>query len=129
MKLRSALATIALLALAAPSFAGGHATIRVGALPTPLVAGRDVPVTFTVHDAVSSPLNDLKPVLVLQSGARTVKLGARRAKAAGAYEARVKFPAAGEWTLTVESGYCGNTAVVRGLAVADEKVAAKSASR
>ena len=111
--------TIAAFALLVPSLtmAGGHANIKVAELPKSIVAGQPVTVTFTVHDAAGRPLAKLKPVLIATRGDQRVEVQARSAKRAGSYQAAVSIPGDGEWTLTVDSRYCGNTCVLRGVNV------------
>jgi hypothetical protein len=96
---------------------GGHATIRVSRLPETLVAGRPTWVHFTVHDALGKPINKLRPVLIAVKGDQRVSLQAKPVKQEGGYQARLSFPSAGEWTLTVDSKYCHNTAVLRDIQV------------
>jgi hypothetical protein len=114
---------IAVLSLvsAAPLLAGGQATITVSELPRSIRATQPVNVTFTVVDVANQPLNDLKPVVIASQGDKTVKVKASRVKVEGGYLAAVKFPAAGEWTLTVDSNYCHNTHVMHGVQVVAAK--------
>ncbi len=115
---RTILLAAAGLVLGAPlALAGGHATIKVSALPPKLVAGKSTTVTFTVHDAVGQPLDDLKPMLVATRGKERVQVRAHAVKQAGGYAANLVLPAGGDWTLTVDSGYCGNTHVMKNINV------------
>ena len=118
MKTRIAILVSMFCLAAASAFAGGHATIAVSELPKTLAAGNAVPVEFTIHDAVGRPMSQLKPVVVLERGSERKLFAAARSKQAGAYTAAVTFPDGGEWKLTVESNYCGNTCVLRGVKVA-----------
>src|SRR5262245_60416166 len=110
---------LAALALLAPVFAlaGGQANIKVTDLPKSIVAGQPVAVTFTVHDPAGRPLAKLQPVLIATRGDQRVQVPARAAKRAGSYQAAISLPGSGEWTLTVDSRYCGNTCVLRGVQV------------
>jgi hypothetical protein len=112
-----ALALLATLAGSALALAGGQATIKVVDMPKSFVAGETVTVSFTVHDAVGKPLSRLEPTLVAQLGRRRIEVPAVPVKMEGGYQAAVKLPSAGEWTLTVDSKYCGNTNVMRGVQV------------
>jgi hypothetical protein len=115
---RTILLVAAGLVLGAPlALAGGHATIKVSALPPKMVAGQSTTVSFTIHDAAGQPLDDLKPVIVAQRGKDKLQFRARPVKAAGGYAAAVVLPAGSNWTLTVDSGYCGNTNVMRNINV------------
>ena len=116
--IRKLASTTLLLALAAfPAFAGGQATIRVSALDKTLVARKPVNVEFTVHDAVGQPLAQLKPVVIATCGNRRIEVLAKRTQQRGAYAAAVTFPSAGEWTITVDSRYCHNTNITKGVMV------------
>lgn len=111
---------LALAVTLVPAFAlaGGHATIRVAEMPKRMIAGQVVVVDFTIHDAVGNPISTLRPTLIATQGRRRVEVAAAAApKKEGAYQAAVRFPASGEWTLTVDSKYCGNTNVMRGVQV------------
>lgn len=112
-----ALALLATLSSSALAQAGGHATIKVSELPRRFVAGETVVVNFTVHDALSHPMNKLQPLVIATLGDRRVQVAAKAVRKNGAYQAAVRFPSAGEWTLTVDSRYCGNTNVMRGVQV------------
>ena len=112
-----ALALLASLALSSAALAGGHATIKVSELPKNFRAGETVAVNFAVHNAVGGEMNDLTPTVIASLGKRQVVVPAKSLKKDGAYTADVKFPSAGSWTLTVDSKYCGNTNVMRGVMV------------
>jgi len=112
-----AFALLASFALSGLAQAGGHATIKVSQLPKNFRAGETVSVNFTIHDAVGSPMNELSPTVIASLGKRQVVVPATAVKKDGAYQAAVKFPSAGAWTLTVDSKYCGNTNVMRGVQV------------
>ena len=109
------------LACAAPLIAGGQATITVSELPSSIRATQPVNVMFTVVDVANQPLNDLKPVVIATRGDQSIKIKASRVKVEGGYLAAVKFPAAGDWTLTVDSNYCHNTHVMHGVKVVAAK--------
>ena len=117
-KRSSLLAAAVLFALVGFAQAGGLATIRVARLPETLSAGKPTWVSFTVHDVAGKPINNLKPVVIATRGDQRVSIRASRAKQEGGYQARLAFPTAGEWTLTVDSKYCNNTAVLHDIEVA-----------
>lgn len=112
-----AFALLTTLVASALAQAGGRATIQVGELPRSLVAGQTVSVSFTIHDAAGSPINKLKPTVIATLGKRQIVVPAVAVKQEGGYQAAVRFPSAGEWTLTVDSKYCGNTNVMHGVQV------------
>jgi YtkA-like protein len=117
LKRSNVFAAAALFVVASFAQAGGLATIRVARLPETLSAGKPTWVTFTVHDVAGKPINNLKPVVIATRGDQRVSIRASRVKQEGGYQARLAFPAAGEWTLTVDSKYCHNTAVLRDIEV------------
>jgi hypothetical protein len=122
---RSAAAATLLIALATHALAGGHAVIRVVEMPKALAAGRPLALAFTVHDALGAPIDRLRPVVVAECGKARFRVGARPAGTSGTYTAALRFPRAGAWKLTVDSGYCGNTHVMHGIQVAAAPVAAR----
>lgn len=117
--LRRLVLMTAALALVVPSLsvAGGQANIKVADLPKSIVAGQPVTVTFTVHNPAGQPLRSLKPVVIATRGDARVEVAARATKRAGGYAAEIALPGGGEWTLTVDSRYCHNTCVLRGVRV------------
>ena len=117
--LRRIVLASAALALLVPSLAlaGGQAHIKVSELPKSIVAGTPVTVTFTIQNPAGQPLRNLKPLVIATRGDQRVEVPAKAAKRAGAYAAAVAIPGEGEWTLTVDSRYCGNTCVLRGVNV------------
>ena len=97
-----------LLVLAVPAFAfgaGGWAIITVDDLPEYLVAGQPTELSFVVRQHGMTPLDRLSPSIEAKGGGTTVSVKAMPAKGAGRYSALVTVPQAGEWTLTVASGF------------------------
>lgn len=107
----------AALLVPALAFAGGHATIAVSELPKRMEAGRAVAVDFTIHDAAGQPMSRLQPTLVATLGRTRLEVPAAPGRRPGSYQAELRFPRSGAWTLTVDSHFCGNTHVMRNVAV------------
>lgn len=103
---------------------GGWAVITVDDLPEYVVAGKPFALSFMVRQHGSSPLNLLKPTIVVRSGDSSFSVPALWANERGRYSAMVTAPRAGEWTVTIHSGFMNseNTllplrAIVAGAAV------------
>jgi hypothetical protein len=106
----SALALSALaaaLALAGAASAGGWATVAVDPLPTGVAEGETWQTEITVLQHGVTPLDRLAPVLTIREEGDGVSrdfIASPTAKS-GVYEARVVFPASGQWNVVVESGW------------------------
>ena len=88
------------------SHAGGWAIITVDDLPDYAVAGTPVALSFMVRQHGEEPLNDLEPrIEAAASGSAKVVIPARPGVAKGRYTASVTLPHAGNWTLTIRSGF------------------------
>ena len=105
------LALVGSTALSAFAF-GGWATVTLDDLPTHLTVGKPTSFTFIVRQHGQTPLNDVKPTLEAKTGAMimgtTVTAAASRTKVDGQYTASLVVPKAGEWRITVNSGW-GNS--------------------
>lgn len=139
------LATIAMLILAAPAFAGGWATITLDALPRNVRAGQALALGFVVRQHGVTPTNTdlnrraLKPVVTgrAQSGDATIRVEARQEGATGHFVADITFPSAGVWewqievpTYLVKHGGVGDdqAAVMEPLAILPAQPAATTAN-
>ena len=101
----------ALLVLPLIGAYGGWAAITVEHLPDYGVARQAMNLTFTVRQHGVEKLKNLGPrVEARASGAATAAVVAQPGKEAGQYTARLVMPQAGEWTITVHSGF-GNSRV------------------
>jgi hypothetical protein len=99
------------LALPAAAHAGCWATVGLTPRPDGVHAGKAWHVKLTVKQHGRTLLADAKPTVTIADpeGAKTV-VRARKTPRKGVYAARVVFPAAGVWTLTVFDGFvpsCG----------------------
>jgi hypothetical protein len=107
-------AVLAALALAAPASSGGWATVGFKPLPAGMVAGDTWTPTILVKQHGVTPLGGLQPVVEISDGAGPVEeFRATETSEVGVYEADVVFPSAGDWTVTVHSGF-GDSYVTAG---------------
>jgi hypothetical protein len=95
----------ALLVTSMPFHAGGWATITVEELPDYVVAGQPLTLEYTVRQHGAEFLSGLNGRITATSGKRTVLWAARATRSSGRYAATVVIPGAGDWTLTIESGF------------------------
>lgn len=88
---------------------GGWATITVEDLPTQLVAGRPVTLTFMVRQHGITPLNGLDPTLQAVAanggGGGVVTAHATAATGSGRYRVTFTVPTPGAWSVTINSGF------------------------
>jgi len=90
---------------------GGWAAITVEDLPDYGIVRQPLNLTFTVRQHGFSKLSNLEPRIEARaSGAATASTTAQPGKEEGQYTARLVLPQAGEWTITIHSGF-GNSRV------------------
>lgn len=93
------------------AYGGGWAAIVVEDLPDYGVARQAMNLTFTVRQHGVSKLSNLQPrVEARASGAPTATAAAQPGKDEGQYTVRLILPQAGQWTITIHSGF-GNSRV------------------
>ena len=101
-------AALAALALPAASMAGGWATVGLETLPAGVGAGETWVAEATILQHGRTPLEGVTPRVLIDDDQ-----GGHRAFVAaptgepGVYRARVVFPRAGNWRVTVEDGFYG----------------------
>lgn len=93
---------VALLALAAPSFAGGWAVVTLDSLPYEVRAGETLVLGFMVRQHGKTPINTEKPPYLSASNkdkdaGKSLTATARQEGATGHYVVEVTFPSAGAW--------------------------------
>ena len=96
------------LALAAPliaAYAGGWATVSVENLPDYIVAGQPTNLTFSVRQHGDNYLSDLSPSIVATSGKDEFQARAVETNKPGFYTVTLRPPQAGDWTVTINSGF------------------------
>jgi cytochrome c2 len=98
---------IALPALLLPLLGiyGGWAAITVEDLPDYGVVRQPLNLSFTVRQHGVTKLSDLEPRVEARSAGTTAAAVAQRGKEEGQYAARLVLPQAGEWTITIHSGF------------------------
>jgi len=84
---------------------GGWAVITVEDLPDYVVAGQPVTLTFSVRQHGVTLLSGLKGRVEAEAGRLEATVAAAPGNAAGRYTATMTFPQAGEWTITIHSGF------------------------
>ncbi len=89
---------------------GGWAAITVEDLPDHLVARQPVPLTFTVRQHGVRPLDGLRAKVVATAGSLETSAAATAGRETGQYTAMLTLPRAGQWTITIHSGF-GNSRV------------------
>jgi mono/diheme cytochrome c family protein len=89
---------------------GGWAAITVQDLPDYVVVGQPVTLTFTVRQHGVTKLSGLKARVEAQAGDLSTAAAATPGPEAGQYVAALALPRAGEWTITIHSGF-GNSRV------------------
>lgn len=96
---RATLLMLLLIAVASPVAAGGWATVRLDEDPGSIIAGEPWQFGFTVRQHDRTPTNDVNAVVRavhIESG-ENVSAEGLQIGAAGHFEARIRFPVAGEW--------------------------------
>jgi len=98
--------------LAVPLLAayGGWAAITVEDLPDYGVVRQPLNLTFTVRQHGVTKLSNLEPRVEARGAGTNAAAVAAPGKEAGQYTARLVLPQAGEWTITIHSGF-GNSNV------------------
>lgn len=100
----------ALLVLPFIGVYGGWAAITVEDLPDYGVVRRPLNLTFTVRQHGVSKLKNLEPRVEARVSGATAAAVAEPGKEEGTYTARLVLPQAGDWTITIHSGF-GNSRV------------------
>jgi hypothetical protein len=91
----------------ATAWAGGWAVVTVKDLPAYVIAGKPVQLTFAVRSHGQRLSHGLTGFVEARSGSRLVRAKAE-SEAHGSYSVTLVFPQAGEWQVTVDSGYSTN---------------------
>jgi mono/diheme cytochrome c family protein len=90
------------------SHAGGWAVITVDDLPDYAVAGTPVALSYVVRQHGQEPVDMLTARIEAVSGSAKTTTVARSANGRGRYTASLTLPHAGNWTVTIKSGF-GNS--------------------
>jgi hypothetical protein len=98
--------------------AGGWAVITVDDLPDYVEAAKPVTLSFIVRQHGVTPLDQLTPIIRATSGRLTAN-GTVRPGGAGHYTASLTFPSAGDWSVTIRSGFGSSDVTLLPLPVVD----------
>jgi hypothetical protein len=106
IRLAMVMAVAAALIVPAAAQAGGWATVGLSSLPDGLEAGDPWVVDLRVLQHGRTPMNDVRPRVLLAGpdGARRT-FAARPTGEPGLYRARVVFATAGRWRFAVDDGF------------------------
>ena len=102
--------------------AGGWAVITVDSLPDYAIAGKPLELTYSVRQHGYTLLDDLgsKGAIEARSGRTTVTASANRFSRPGSYATKLVLPTAGDWTITIKSGFMNSNVTLLPLTVVAE---------
>lgn len=106
---------------AAARYLGGWAVITVDELPDYVTVGQPVRLSFMVRQHGMSLLDGLKPRVEAGSGGVEAVSDATPVVGRGHYIATVVLPKAGEWTLTIRSGFGPSNATLLPIRAVDSR--------
>jgi hypothetical protein len=108
-------AIVCALVLPSLATAGGWATVGFEPLPEGTAAGGTWTPTIFVKQHGITPLEGLQPIVMIEKTGSTesTKFLATPGSEAGVYHADVVFPSAGDWRITIASGF-GDSEVTYG---------------
>jgi mono/diheme cytochrome c family protein len=110
MSKRLTVAALVLVALAGTAYTfGGWCVVTVDDLPEYVTVGKPTEITFTVRQHGVTLLNLLHPTIAAKSGEAEVTSNATPANGLGRYTTTLVVPKNGNWTVTIKSGFMGNT--------------------
>ena len=92
------------LGVAGASRFGGWAVITVDDLPDYAEAGKAVDLSYVVRQHGVTLLSGLGATVEARSGSKVVQASAKSV-GSGRYTAQLVFPSAGDWTVTIRSGF------------------------
>lgn len=105
-KLLALAAAAAALAVSGAAEAGCMATVGLSSVPKTHPAGKPWIVTVRVLQHGRTPMPDARPVVRIRDAAgKLLRFRAVRTKVVGSYRARVVFPHAGRYALSVYDGF------------------------
>lgn len=84
---------------------GGWAVISVEDLPDYAVPGRPLELVFTIRQHGVEPMAGLEPTVEIARGSEQRRVAAAPTDRKGVYRARLAFPSAGDWAVTINSGF------------------------
>jgi hypothetical protein len=102
--------------------AGGWAVVTLDDLPQQFVVGESTTLKFSVRQHGIRLLPGLSPSVSAWADGRQVDASAV-ASEPGYYEARLTLPRAGQWHITIDSGFLGNRLTLRPVKAASTAAA------
>ena len=93
------------LLIAPAAHAGGWATVGLSSTPAGTEPGTPWPVEITVLQHGVTPLEGVKPAVIITSGDARETFAATPTGKPGVYRAEVVFPTAGRWSYAVDDGF------------------------
>jgi mono/diheme cytochrome c family protein len=109
---------LVVLVLASVVFAGGWAIITLSEFPDYTVAGKSWNLTFAVRQHGVTLLSDLHPkITATDATGNSIKGKVSPGSAKGEYTAALTLPQPGDWKITIDSGFNGNTSTLPALKV------------
>ena len=109
---------LVLCAIGTTAFAGGWAIITLSEFPDYAVAGKPLQLSFAVRQHGVTMLGGLKPTIrATTSGGLVAKAAVTPGRVAGEYTAALTLPEAGDWTITIHSGFLESTTTLPPLKV------------
>ncbi|HKW11433.1 MAG TPA: hypothetical protein VJO33_13705 [Gemmatimonadaceae bacterium] len=101
---------------AASSHMGGWAVVTVDDLPDYVVADQPIKLSFVVRQHGMRPVDGLEPALDAKLGSSTISVKAQAQMSgfaeSGRYVATLNLPRAGDWTVTIHSGFGAESATI-----------------
>jgi cytochrome c553 len=119
------LSVFLLIAVASAAFAGGWAIITLKEFPDYAVAGKPLNLTFAVRQHGVTLLPDLHPTVRATTTSGLVANAAVKPGATGGeYTSALTLSQAGEWTITITSGFNDSATTLPALKVIDSSATA-----
>ena len=84
---------------------GGWAVVTMDDLPEYLVAGKPLTLSFVVRQHGVTPLDGLKPTIIMKNGSDALSVAATHGSGRGQYVATVTPTRTGDWSVTIVSGF------------------------
>src|SRR5262245_5786291 len=107
---------LVVLVLASLVYAGGWAIITLSEFPDYTVAGKSWNLTFAVRQHGVTLLSDLQPkITATDATGNAIKGKVAPGISKGEYTAALTLPQPGDWKITIDSGFNGNTSTLPAL--------------
>ena len=116
---------LALAAIAATRF-GGWAVVSVEQVPDHWITGKPLQLAFQIRQHAQNHMEGLKPLVQARSGSRVVTARTWEFDEDGGrgYRSRLVFPEAGDWQVTINTGFGSSKGILLPWRVVDSNAAA-----